>query len=120
MADRLKVEWLGHGLEPTWPLDPLYPDGVDLVMPSVVSKLSCKVELAYPAEGAGSWRVHCTACGLTFEVAAGGRADDARSLQVYCTAGTPEAKDGPERRRRVLRQPVIPIRIGAPEGPADA
>lgn len=84
---KLSVKWFGAGgRRATEPANPQFPEGVMLDL-SKGAQTTCEVDIPYPAEGIGIWRVECPLCGGTYAVSAAGRADDPRWLRVGCKLG---------------------------------
>ena len=85
-APGLHVEWADSGREPQCAPNPDFPEGVDLDL-SIEGEPACFVDLPYPAERCGFYRVICGGCGLEVIVTTAGRPDDPRSVRVACKAG---------------------------------
>lgn len=63
-----------------------YPDGIDLDE-SGGARVTCTIELPYPAQPAETMGIHmarCRLCGLTAACTVTGRHDDPRTLKVPC------------------------------------
>lgn len=93
MAQSLKLEWVGTGMEALTPADPAHPDGVDLVDgPEALAH--CTVLLKYPAPCCGVWIIRCDRCRRSTHVTAAGRPDDPRSVSLACIGKQTEDGDG--------------------------
>jgi hypothetical protein len=80
---QFRIEWIDRHREPQCPPDPRYPDGIDLPAPAM-AKVTCQVDLPYPAKRCGLYVVKCVRCGMTVACTTAGRPDDPRSMQVPC------------------------------------
>lgn len=81
----MKITWLDLQREPVCKPDPKYPDGID-VDAAAGAKMTCKVDLPYPARRCGYYRIECEECGQSYAVTTAGRPDDPRSVTIPCKA----------------------------------
>ena len=82
-AGQMTVAFKSHGRKATCAPNPAFPDGIH-VNRLASGVIGCRVELPYPAECCGVWRVECSVCGFVMGVTAAGRPDDVRSIMVPC------------------------------------
>lgn len=87
-----EISWHGTGRKATQPPNPDYPNGIDLgaVHNSGSLRVTCRVELPYPAECVGHWVITCRDCGMTVACTAAGRPDDPRSIIIACKTSCPK------------------------------
>ena len=78
-----KITWIDHNREPQCASNPLYPNGM-AVDASNGAKLTCVVDLPYPAKRCGVYRIECTVCGFIAAITTAGRLDDPRSVKIPC------------------------------------
>jgi hypothetical protein len=86
MPDK-KVEFIrsGRGKARCAP-DPRYPMGMHVAAPEG-TKVSCFVQLPYPAPECGMLHVECETCGLSVLISVAGHPDDAVSVELACENG---------------------------------
>lgn len=77
------VEWVDRQREPKRPPNPDFPNGIDVDM-SIGSPHNCTVQLPYPAQRCGIYRIKCAVCGVTAACTTAGRNDDPKSLKLRC------------------------------------
>jgi len=104
MADeQFKVSWVDGHREPTVEPNPEFPNGIDL-MAGDETKPRCRVELSYPAERCGYWKVECRICGQRVMVTTAGRPDDPRSATFNCHV--PPPKPEPKKPKKKPKGPL--------------
>jgi hypothetical protein len=82
---QFNVEWIDRGIEPVYPADQSYPEGIDI--DASAGRESCVTNLPYPAQRIGYYEVTCNRCGGKSRVTTAGRPDDPRSITVACMSG---------------------------------
>lgn len=93
MADneQFRVNWVDGKREPTVEPNPEFPDGIDVIASTEGAK-ACKVELPYPAQRIGYYRIECRVCGQRVMATTAGRPDDPRSVTFNCHVPPPKAE----------------------------
>jgi hypothetical protein len=94
--EQFKVTWVDAGREPSQMPNPEFPDGIDIVGADL-EKRHCKVELPYPANRCGYYRIECRVCGVRIGVTTAGRYDDPRSATFNCKLPTPAPDPKPKK-----------------------
>lgn len=78
-----KVEWIDGRRWPRVAPNPAFPNGIDIPAKEP-RKMSCKVELPYPAMRCGQYFIECQTCRMRVIVTTAGRSDDPRSVGLNC------------------------------------
>lgn len=82
MLKQYQINWIDSGRKPTCSPNPDYPNGIDLDFSE--GKISCKIDLPYPAKRIGIYLVRCNLCRITVGCTTAGRPDDPRSIRMPC------------------------------------
>lgn len=78
-----KIEFLTNGRMPKCAPNPDYPNGKEVNIADKAEPF-CEVDIPYPAECCGIWRIECTKCGISIGVTAAGRPDDPTKATFNC------------------------------------
>ena len=78
----LSAEWHARNATVARKASKAYPHGMVIDMSD--RRPSCAIDLPYPAERAGEYRVACSRCGARASVTTTGLADDPRRMVIAC------------------------------------
>ena len=89
MTAQFDVQWTSRGGKSKNPPNPAFPLGMDIMVmrgpDGKPTRPICKATVPYPApEGLGFWTIACQDCGVVAAATTAGRADDPRSVEIFC------------------------------------